>query len=59
MRCISSHNKHPQIPKKGVVFNPLHLFNPLRAGEYFPSDAIVGYAVDALIGHMIPVIYLD
>ena len=42
-----------------VVFNPLHLFNPLRAGEYFPSDAIVGYAVDALIGHMIPVIYLD
>ncbi|MCO4749184.1 MAG: hypothetical protein MUQ05_03035 [Schleiferiaceae bacterium] len=50
MRCISSQNKHLQVPKKGVVFNPLHLFNPSQAGKHFPSDVTVGYAVDALLG---------
>ena len=34
-------------------------YQRIRAGEHFPSDVIVGYAVGALIGYMMPVIHLD
>ena len=58
-------DQYPEHPLKPWVWATAAIipaytgYQRIRAGEHFPSDVIVGYAVGALIGYMMPVIHLD
>lgn len=58
-------NQYPEHPLKPWMWAtaaaiPAYTgYQRIKAGEHFPTDVIVGYAVGALIGTMIPVIHLN